>query len=255
MNQKKIIFLLSIILGTTFAAFSLSADANKDLLDAAWKADLIKIKSAISKGASPNTKDEFGKTPLHYTVTSTKTEVTKYLLEKGANINAKDKDGETPLMTAAWIEVVNLLLEKGADVKAKDNEDRDAVIYHSDRSTTSLDIIKALEAKGASLKVKGKNGKTPLMLACKNDSVDIIHYLLDKGLDVTAKDSEGTTVLMYAASGPSAPELIELLLKKGADKKVKNEAGKTAFDLAKSERTATFEPYIKYKEEVMKLLK
>ena len=57
-------------------------------------------------------------------------EIVKFLLENGANINSKDKYGRCPLHFALYegnqeaqtLEVVKFLIEKGADVNSKDGE-------------------------------------------------------------------------------------------------------------------------------------
>lgn len=54
-----------------------------------------------------------------------------------------------------------------------------------------------------------------------------------KGLDFSEKDETGHTVLMYAASNNQNPEIIETLLKHGANVKDRNIDGETALDLAK----------------------
>ncbi|XDD51168.1 ankyrin repeat domain-containing protein [Leptospira sp. WS92.C1] len=232
----------------------LIAGPNEDLLKAAWDDDLAKVKTALSQGADPNAKDVFGESALHKTTSKSKTEIAELLIQKGANVNATDGKGRTPLMKTFFQSMVKFLLEKGADINLKDEKDWTAVLHQTSYGTTNLEVIESLVAKGAAIQVQGKDGVTPLMLACKNDNTQLIDFYIQKGLDVNAKDGTGKTVLMYAAEGPSKPDLIQMLLKKGANKATKNTAGKTAFDLA-SERSATFEPYIQYKKEVAKLLK
>jgi uncharacterized protein len=51
--------------------------------------------------------------------------------------------------------------------------------------------------------------------------------LLDEDVDLTIVDSVGTTPLMIAA-GTGAPEIVELLLKAGADPTPKDKHGYTA---------------------------
>ncbi len=51
-----------------------------------------------------------------------------------------------------------------------------------------------------------------------------------KGIDVNAHDEYGNTVLMEAASDIQNPDIITALIKAGADAKVKDKDGKTAWD-------------------------
>lgn len=54
-----------------------------------------------------------------------------------------------------------------------------------------------------------------------------VQALLDDGADLTTTDDEGKTPLMEAAKA-GAPEIVELLLKAGADPKPKDKLGYTA---------------------------
>lgn len=59
-----------------------------------------------------------------------------------------------------------------------------------------------------------------------------VQALLDDGADLTAIDDEGKTPLMVAAQ-TQAPEIVELLLKAGADPKPKDKLGYTAEMIAR----------------------
>ena len=55
------------------------------------------IKLLIENGADVNTRDEDGKTPLHYV---NNVEIAKLLIENGAEVNAMSNKGQTPCDTA-----------------------------------------------------------------------------------------------------------------------------------------------------------
>ncbi|GFN98694.1 myotrophin-like protein [Plakobranchus ocellatus] len=63
-----------------------------------------------------------GRLPLHFAADYGQTDVIEYLLSKGATVNTPDKYGITPLLSAIFeghTSSVKLLLEKGADKSGK----------------------------------------------------------------------------------------------------------------------------------------
>ena len=89
-----------------------------DIFDIVERGDLEYLKKAVSKGASINVKDNFGRTPLHEACWFGHLEVIKYLIEKGAGVNVKNKHGRTPLhlvIVYDYWNIVKYLLEKGAE--------------------------------------------------------------------------------------------------------------------------------------------
>jgi len=51
---------------------------------------------------------------------------------------------------------------------------------------------------------------------------------------VNHQNNSGRTVLHYAAEYNGSPELVKLLLKRGADPKLKDNSGKTPADIARA---------------------
>jgi len=78
----------------------------------------------LDEGATIESEEEYGQTPLSWAVQNGHGAVVKLLLDKGASIESKDEYyGQTPLGWAAetsYNVVVKLLLEKGAAIESKD---------------------------------------------------------------------------------------------------------------------------------------
>jgi ankyrin repeat protein len=122
--------------------------------------------------------DLTGQTPFLRAALSADLTVMHLLLDKGADPNVTTFAGTTPLMAAAgvnWVggqtyseskqflEAVELCLEHGADVNAVNSMGITAVIGAVNRG--SDDILDLLVKKGASLDVKDKQGRTPMVWA------------------------------------------------------------------------------------------
>jgi ankyrin repeat protein len=99
----------------------------------------------------------------------------------------------------------------------------------------SVAVIDVLAAAGASLDAFSRNEQreTPLHAAVERLQIDAARSLLRRGCDPNARRQSAITPLMIAASQNSR-EMVELLVVANANVDVRNEAGKTASDLAAS---------------------
>ncbi|MEJ2780413.1 ankyrin repeat domain-containing protein [Stygiolobus sp. CP850M] len=114
-----------------------------ELLEAAEFGDLIKVQTALEKGANPNTETLLTgrRTPLHKAPLNGHVEIVRVLLKRGADPNAKDNYGSTPLHEAAkegHVEIVKLMLERGADPRIADNGGCIPLDYAEDSVIRSL---------------------------------------------------------------------------------------------------------------------
>jgi ankyrin repeat protein len=187
-------------------------------------------------------------TPLLIAAKKGNLELVKLLLQYKPNIEHDGGmfHGETALIVALenrHTEVADLLVKNGANVNPRDSFDRTALMSSAMHGET--EVVRALLSYGADANLKDHFDATALMFAAQNGFLEISRLLLDNKADVNARSLEfnsmsahwaaGQTALMIAAQQDRV-EIVDLLLKRGANRMLKNADSKNAFDLASSER-------------------
>jgi uncharacterized protein len=132
-------------------------------------------------------------------------EVIRALVRLGANVNAKADDGSTALMEAAFYNdntgVTAELLRAGADAKAADTKQRTALFNALQRRGQDPRKVALLLGAGAAVNIRVA-GITPLHYAAEYQSWEIIEMLLKAGADPKAQDGMGMTPSTYALTNP-----------------------------------------------------
>jgi len=124
--------------------------------------------------------------------------------------------------------VKEMIAERPELVNAQDDYGFSAL--HNVMCEEQAEIISMLIANGADVNLKNEEGISALHLACYAENAKL---LLDAGADINQADNVGNAPLhTHAANGEESEEVVEYLILKGADKKVKNSAGSTALDVA-----------------------
>jgi ankyrin repeat protein/truncated hemoglobin YjbI len=128
----------------------------------------------------------------------------KVLLDYGASLDDRGRYGVTALHYAVRggkLPLIKLLLQRGADVNALDGDSLTPLV-HLSKTRSKADPIPVLEALTAS------------------------------GADVNARDqNQGTLLMHFARQGKI--EAVRWLLAHGADRKARNQSGKTAADMGR----------------------
>ncbi len=140
------------------------------------------------------------------------------LLAAGSDVNARGPDGTTALMWAAYhgdVELVQRLLKAGADVEARNRYGASAL---SEAATIgSAQIIEALLQVGAAADTPNPEGETPLMVVARTGNVEAAGLLLNAGANVNAKEAWAAQTALIWAAAQSQPQMVRLLVSKGAD--------------------------------------
>jgi hypothetical protein len=193
----------------------------RGLLAAAARGDTSAIKSMIAKGAKPDIRDGYARTPLHVAAYGRHHEAMRALVAAGANPNALERDrydmvtiaavaddvatlkvalelgcsaknvtsryDGTALIAAAHLghaEVVRTLIRAGAPLDHVNNLGWTALIESivlGDGGTRHTDTLKALVEAGANVNLADRNKQTPLTLARRRGFGEMVRILERSG--------------------------------------------------------------------------
>ncbi|MDX9905428.1 MAG: ankyrin repeat domain-containing protein [Bacteroidales bacterium] len=216
----------------------------------------------LESGADVNATDIFNYTPIFYAIDNNDLQMMKLMKENGADINFKDMKSRTPLTYSANIDsktaLTEYLLDNGADLNLTscygwtpffyscfNGSSRNADILYKSGSAVDLsdvdgetplfcavinnhtDIARFLLERQADINHQNLAGMTPVMIALDSSYSDLSLYLISQqDLKVNITDTAGYTALFYAVrSGKS--NLLEQLLKRGADPNIADRSGAT----------------------------
>jgi len=181
---------------------------------------------------------------IHYASSSGNVEMTEALLAVGCSNDVRDQNGNTPLLFVAsqaldgeggYLQTLMALIEHGANPNIQNYTGETAL--HLACLNGNLPMVSFLTENGALVNCKTMDGCTPLHFAVTEGHQEVISYLLAHGAFVNAQDEEGDSVLHYAVRSysdhKSAPQIVQLLLKSGADVDVLNDDEESSMELAR----------------------
>ncbi|KAF7891924.1 hypothetical protein EAF00_008226 [Botryotinia globosa] len=202
-------------------ALSIRAEGGKTVVHhAAAQNSQETLKLVLERGASIDTKDSDGNTPLHDAVHHGKTLFLGDLcMVDGLEVNATLPSGETSLHIAAekgYAELVYILLRHKAAVNTRDTSGQTPLSLAAKSQCT--EIVKILLKNGAKCTIKRKiDGWTPLHIAVDTGNIEVARLLLDQYPELkNLQDKDHRTPATLAFSKGSA-NLILLFVENGAE--------------------------------------
>ena len=168
------------------------------------------VRTFLNHGASVDTADSFGRTPLFYTtyafiddqgiMPEDRRAIAAILIAHKANVMARDNYDETPLHAAAlWGSdtVASTLIKHGADIEAQDKRGFTPLFMAALGSgKIKSNTFNFLRTHNANINHVTNDGVTVLHVAMRPD---IAQAALDQGIDINVQDNEGLTPLDYAS--------------------------------------------------------
>jgi ankyrin repeat protein len=222
--------------------------------------DLAKIKLLVEHGGDVNANVR-GTTPLLIAAgTRSAGDVVKYLIQRGADLKAVDGLGLDAVMTAAAAGAagnLKILLDAGSSgssetknrpvptttrISKLDQATIDRLKKRGEGYTALMSAARAecdtcirlLLEHNADAKAKTDAGMTALHYAAFKGNLSMVRLFLEAGAPVNVADDRGLTPLMMAANSRSKnPDVVRMLLDRGADTQAKDESGRTAADWAR----------------------
>ena len=156
----------------------------------------------IDAGADIETKDDMGRSALHFACRSGALAVAKFLVAAGAGVCGTCNKGNTCLIFAAYhghTETVRYLVGlKSGDLNHKAEDHLSAMFGAVFRN--HADVMQVLIDAGADIEVKYTDGHSPLLEASYRGNPQFVKMLVRAGADVCVTDSTGHTCLTSAAS-------------------------------------------------------
>ena len=209
----------------------------------------------IDAGSNVNAGNRHGMTPLHYASKKNSATAVRELIRNGAHVMAKTSAGWTPLHIAAEhnaADAAKLLIDKNVYLDSAASKSGGVTPLHIAAANDATDVVRLLIHHGADLLLQSDSGfpwdlaieysaqtskemmlGPALHVAAKRDRLEVARALLDHGADVDFLDIGGSraTPLHTAVKWGASPELIELLLERGAYVNAKDATGMTPLNL------------------------
>lgn len=175
-------------------------------------------------------------TMLQLMVDEGELEVVKKLVEMGGDLTIPHPSGETSLSITLRDKDVDMgvFIVKHTKQGIDSVDENKNTLLHLAAEILDTDNIKLLLEMGANFRLENTSGDTAITIATRKaiekDSLDYITFLIDYGVDINIIDGKGNSFIHYAAKDDN--ELLDKLIKMGADVTVINKIGQNPMNIA-----------------------
>jgi len=198
----------SFVFGLSDMTSSQSADRGRAMLEAAARGDVEALKGLIAAGASLESANAAGETPLLLAVKNNHLPAAAFLIDAGSNINAQATNKDSPWLLAGALgrtEMLRLMIPKGPDFT-----------------------------------LRNRFGGNALIPACERAHVETVKLLLTTKIDVNHVNNLGWTCLLEIVilgdGGARHVEVAKLVLAAGADPNIVDKDGVSPLGHARGKR-------------------
>src|SRR5215510_14204957 len=142
------------------------------------------------------------------------------MIRAGVDVNEAQPDGTRPIHWAVYrvdYDLMDALIAKKAKVDVT-NEFGSTPLAEATKQGDAR-MVKTLLTAGSGTEGANDDGQTALMIAIKNSDLSVFNLLIDAGAKVNAveKVQEQTPLMWASAAARNAPEMVKVLIAKGAN--------------------------------------
>ncbi|GFQ77336.1 hypothetical protein TNCT_578431 [Trichonephila clavata] len=202
-----------------------------NLFNAIANGDIEKFELFIKKGADVKARDLDMKSTLHFAAEGGNLDIIKFLLKENLNINDKDIDGQSPLHIASAFGYKNVVRFFVEELRANvDGDNLCRTPLHLAAKNGHTKVINFLLKHKFKIE-RNSFGFSPLFDAVVHSQKVAVQVFLERSHVDTCVSWGGFTSLHLAAE-TGCLEIVNLLLKKGADVNAKTDQLNTALHLS-----------------------
>ena len=186
-----------LVIGLSQMASSQTPDSVRAMLEAAARGEVDTLQRLIAAGASLESANAAGETPLLLAVKNNHLSAAVLLIDAGSNINAQAANRDSPWLLAGAL--------------------------------GRTEMLRHMIPKGPDFSVRNRFGGNALIPACERAHVDAVEVLLTTKIDVNHVNDLGWTCLLEIVilgdGGPRHVKVARLVLAAGADPKIADQDG------------------------------